>query len=106
MRLRLPVRHDEAAISGLLGRAGIAEHQLEAARLVRVDPRRRVVICATGLVRGTETLLGVGEIEVGDSGYVESTVLAVDDVEAPGLRELLSEALHGRATAIGRSRAA
>jgi hypothetical protein len=106
VRLRLPFRRDEAAISALLERAGIADHELEAARLARPDPRARLVICAASLIGGTETLLGVGEVELGSTGYVETTVLQADDDQAPGLRELLSDALHGRAFAIARARAA
>jgi hypothetical protein len=94
VRLRLPIRRDEAAIGALLERARIA------------DPRARLVICAASLIGGSETLLGVGEIALGASGYVETTVLQADDDLAPGLRELLSDALHARASAIARARAA
>jgi hypothetical protein len=105
VRLRLPARRDEGAIGALLAVSGDDDHELQAARLVRADPRRKLVIVATGLIGLSETLLGVGEIELG--GEPEpSTTLFVDDVQTEGLAELLDNALRGRAAAIARARAA
>jgi hypothetical protein len=105
VRLRLPANRDESAIRALLARAGADDHELEAVRLARPDPRRRLVIVATGLVGFSETLLGVGAIELGDEPAV-STSLYVDDEQTEGLAELLDNALRTRATAIARARAA
>jgi hypothetical protein len=106
VRLRLPARRDERAIAALLERNGVRDHELAAARLARADPRRRIVICAMGLVGLSETLLGVGEITLGDEEVGEPTIIAVDDELTEGLEPLLARALIGRATAIRRSRAA
>src|SRR5437588_6791487 len=64
VRLRLSRTSDFAAICGLLAKAGSDASDLEAASLVQFDPRRRYVVCATGLVNSTESLLGLGSIEL------------------------------------------
>jgi hypothetical protein len=106
VRLRLPARRDERAIAALLERAGAGDHRLEAARLVRSDPRRRLVICAVALVDASETLLGVGEIELDGDGAGAPVVTCVDDLMTEGLKQLLTDALSGRAAALARTRAA
>jgi hypothetical protein len=106
VRLRLASARDEPAIAALLKRANVQAPELEAARLVRVDPRRRVVICGMGLVDSSETLLGIGEIEL-RGGHVGAPALLVVDTElTSGLAELLARALNGRAAADSRTRAA
>jgi hypothetical protein len=75
VRLRLSRSSDFAAIRGLLAEAGSDAPDLEAASLVHFDPRRRYVVCATGLVNSTETLLGLGSIEL-DAREPDLLVLA------------------------------
>jgi hypothetical protein len=106
VRLRLTRPGDELAIAALLARFGIQLEPLEAARLVRLDPRRRLVICATALVDMHEVIVGIGAIELEPLGRTEPDTLFVDDELTDGLRELLTSALVGRAGAIARSRAA
>jgi hypothetical protein len=106
VRLRLPAKRDEHAIAALLERCGVADHELRAAQLVRADPRRRLVLCAMALIDASETLLGVGDIELGPEGAGVPTTLVVDDELTDGLTALLRSALIGRARAISRSRAA
>jgi hypothetical protein len=105
-RLRLASARDQRSIRALLegAGAGVEDAALEAARLVRADPRRLLVICATGLIGTTETLLGVGELSRDDVPAVPVTV--VDTRLSDGLDELLSSALLARAGAAGRARAA
>jgi hypothetical protein len=103
VRLRLVQRLDEPEIRALLGQLGTEPEDLEVGRLVRFDPRRRVVICATALIDGTEKLVGIGSIEV---GQCEPDKLVVDQVLTDGLDELLVAALNGRARALARARAA
>ena len=98
-RLRLVRPGDRAAIRGLLGRIGAPGPELEAARLVRTDPRRRLVIVATGLVGSAETVLGVGEIELDGDLRDPRPRAYVDDALTGGLDELLADALVGRARA-------
>jgi hypothetical protein len=102
VRLRIVRPGDRAAIRALLGRIGARGPELEAARLVRTDPRHRLVVVATGLVGSAETVLGVGEIELDADRRDPRPRTYVDDVLTGGLDELLANALIGRA----RSRAA
>jgi hypothetical protein len=104
VRLRLARGSDSALIRGLVARLGSRPEELELARLVHFDPRRRAVICATGLIDSTETLVGVGAIEL--DGTSEPELVIVDAEESEALTELLAAALAGRATAAAGARAA
>jgi hypothetical protein len=101
VRLRLARTSDATAIRHLLERSGYTGSDLEPARLVHFDPRRRYVLCATGLVEKTETLLGVGAISLEAGG--EPDLLLVAEEQPQELRELLAHALvacaHSRARA-------
>jgi hypothetical protein len=100
VRLRLPRLADAGAVRELFARAGVELTELELVRLTRVDPRSRIVICATALVDGRERVVGIGSIELRshDQAAAEPDWLAVDSE--------LSSALLGRAQAITRARAA
>ena len=100
VRLRLARSGDRAAIRGLLDRVGGLASEFESARLVRADPRQRIVICATGLVQGSETLVGVGEIELHGDPCDPRPRTYVDSELTDGLDELLANALIGRARAL------
>ena len=103
VRLRLARGSDAALIRSLVARAGTLPEEIEFARLVHFDPRRRVVICATALIDGAETLVGVGARDLdGD----EPEVIIVDANHADALSSLLGAALAARVTATGASRAA
>jgi hypothetical protein len=78
-------------------------NELELARLVGFDPRRRLVICATALIGLRETVLGVGAIDLAVDA--DPWLLAIDD-RAAGLGPLLADALLGRALALLQGRAA
>lgn len=106
VRLRLAIGRDQRAIERLLMHAAFTSPELTAARLVRVNPRRSLVICALGLIGSRETLLGIGEIELGHGTAAEPGLVVVDDRLTEGLQHLLHDALTGRALAISRSRAA
>ena len=108
VRLRLVQRRDEPAIRALLSkRDGREPEDFELMRIVRFDPRR-LAICATALLSGTETLVGVGTIRLDQPLDEEPApeLLAVDSGIAEGLDELLRAALCGRARAVARGRAA
>ena len=64
--------------------------------MVRYDPRRRLVICATTPLDGTEAIVGVGAIEL-DASELEPDTIVVDDRLTDGLADLLAAALVGRA---------
>jgi hypothetical protein len=101
--LRLARGRDLTGIRALLERRGGGLEDLDVARLVRCDPRRRIVLCATALLGSAEVVVGVGAIDVG-AGLPD--LLVVDDALTEGLDQLLTHALIGRATAIARARAA
>jgi hypothetical protein len=101
VRLRLARSSDAPAIMRLLQSHGLAHSELEPARLVHFDPRRRYVLCATGLVNSTETLHGVGAIDL--DGSAEPELLLVAHAQPPEVAGLLRRALvasaHARARA-------
>ena len=111
--LRLARIRDMPGIQELFARHGLAPDELELARLVRADPRRQIVICATALVNGAETIVGVGAIDLERTpgrepepmSDQEPMLLLVDDRLTDGLEELLADALMGRAQALSRARA-
>src|SRR5438270_13836125 len=106
VRLRLARGSDAPAVKALLERNGIDPGDLEATRLVHFDPRRRFVVCATGLVGSTETLLGIGAIALDGHEVTDPGLLVVGERHRAELRHLLTRALVGTASARGRSRAA
>ncbi len=71
--------------------------QLELARLVRFDPRHRLVICATALIDARETIVGVGAIGLGPRRAPEPDLLWSTTSSPKVSSELLHEALVGRA---------
>ena len=104
--LRLVRPRDQEGIRRLLGAHGSEPDELELARLVGFDLRRRLVLCATALVDSTERVLGVGAIDLGAGATGEPTFVLVDEDLTDGLEELLRGALVGHAAAIARARAA
>jgi hypothetical protein len=106
VRLRLVQRRDEHQIRALLTDRGHEHQDLDVMRIVRFDPRRRAVICATTLVGSTETVIGLGAIELDSQPSSEPDLLISDGRIGEGLDELLVGALRGHAHAIARARRA
>jgi hypothetical protein len=96
VRLRLARRSDLPGLRGLLAQRGIEPSALELERLVRYHPRRRLVLCATAPIDGTEAVVGVGAVELG-TPRPEPDTIVVDERVTEGLPELLNAALVGRA---------
>jgi hypothetical protein len=94
---RVRLRDLDALIS-LAARGGILCEQFELARLVRSDPAERLVMCATTLVDATETVVGIGVIELGSSATMPSLIL-VDPAHGRSLARWLAESLVARARA-------
>jgi hypothetical protein len=90
---------DEAGIRELLRRYGHSPEQLQVAGLIRFDPRRRVVLCATALIDSTESVVAIGSIELDRDGDPAPELLVVDQALADGTGDLLERALLGRAAA-------
>jgi hypothetical protein len=106
VRLRLPQLRDAPGIRELLRSQGRASEDLEVARLVRFDPRVRLVICATALIGSRESIVGIGALDLEPGRQTHPDTLVVDADQTEGLDELLSRALLGRAAAVARTRAA
>jgi hypothetical protein len=104
VRLRLAQSGDITAIRKLVEQAPQAPPRLDLGRLVHFDPRRRYVVCATGLIDGTETLLGLGAISL-DAG-ARPELLVVGERHGEELMALLTRALTSAARTLGRPRAA
>ena len=100
VRLRYARRSDLPGLGALLRQRGIEPTELELTRLVRYDPQRRAVICATAPINGTELIVGVGAIALEEEALPET--LVVDEALTDGLVELLGAALVGRARAHAR----
>jgi hypothetical protein len=102
VRLRLPQSSDADEIQALASRRLT---DLELARLLRFDPRQRLVICATALIDGSDRVVGVGAIDL-DRVQDGPEVVTSDRASLEGLGDLLRKALVGRARALLRARAA
>ncbi len=105
VRLRLAQLRDLPVITALLRAEGHEPEAFELARLLRADPRGRLVICATALLGSAETVIGIGAIDL-ISPVGEPHLVIVDSTLTDGLADLLRQALIGRASAIARTRAA
>lgn len=103
VRVRLARSSDAAALERLLEVHGFGGADLDLAGLVHFDPRRRYVLCATGLVDSTERLMGVGVIT--RDGATTPEMLLVDEEHADEVAPLLRRSLVRAAEIIG-SRAA
>jgi hypothetical protein len=104
--LRLARPRDAAGIVDLFWQHGREPDELVIARLVRFDPRRRIVICATALIDAAETVIGVGAIDLEGTGSGRPDLVLVDERLTDGLEQLLGDALLGRAAVLTRGRAA
>lgn len=100
VRLRLARRGDCEAVRELLRRRGVEASDLEIGRLLAFHPLDRVVLCAFSPIDGTETLVGIGAIDLRDGA--DPDALVVDERLAGGLATLLGDVLHSRARAHGR----
>jgi hypothetical protein len=87
VRLRLPVRSDAAGLRELVG----AE---EAEALLRFDPRRRSVLCATDF----EGVAGVGAIDLEPGASPD--VLVAGDRHGEALEALIADVLVNRARTV------
>jgi hypothetical protein len=92
VRLRLPHSSDRHRVAALP-----APDELEAGRLLRFDPRRRLVLCATAWIGGSEALVGCGAIDLRPGAAPD--LLLADETAAPQLGELLADVLRAERTA-------
>src|SRR5436305_891581 len=83
VRLRLARPSDLPGIRTLLAARGLPATEIGLERLVRYEPRRRVVLCATAPLDGTEVMVGIGAIHLAPDA--EPDVLVVDEHVTEGL---------------------
>lgn len=102
--LRLARASDLRGIEELFQFHGFQPGELDLARLVRTDPRHRIVISATALIGSSEAVVGIGVIDLDQPE--RPLLVLVDEERTSGLDALLSEALTGRAQALNQVRAA
>ena len=105
VRLRLARAGDQRLLELLLERLGVEASPLEVRRVLRYDPRRRVVVCASALIGKTETLVGLGAVDLTDPD-AEPDTLVFDRRLAPELGTLLRDGLRGRLSSRTRDSAA
>jgi hypothetical protein len=99
VRVRLARSSDARAIRELAARRRLDVDPLDAARLVRFDPRHRLVVSATALIDSRETFVGIAAADVDCSDPCELDTLIFDE-RIEGLGELLATAVAARARAI------
>ena len=87
---------DAPAIRALFARQGLEVDELDVARLVRSDPRRRAVICADTLVGPTETIVALGAIDL--DAATPDTIVAEAELREE-LSALIVDALASRVRA-------
>jgi hypothetical protein len=98
VRLRLARPCDARAVHDLAARRGFDTDPLEVARVIRSDPRHRLVISATALIEGRETLVGLAAVDLDRGEPFEPDTLIADE-RIDGLGALLVDALVARARA-------
>jgi len=86
--LRLARASDAPAVTALVG-------PQRASDLLRFDPGRRIVLCATAPLDGAEAVVGVGAID--RRRGADPDLVVVDERRAGGLDELLGAVLRARA---------
>lgn len=97
LRLARPADHDD--VRALLLERGVEASDFQVTRLLAFHPARRLVLAAVAPVDGTETLVGVGAIELQPDADVDT--LVVDERLTVGLALVLREALERRARGHG-----
>lgn len=90
VRLRLPQGRETTGVGALLLRLGLNPDDVDVRRVLRFDPRRRAVVCATLWTADGEVLVGLGGLTYLD-GHVD--LLITDEELAPGLAEALHDVL-------------
>jgi hypothetical protein len=97
VRFRLAGPGDHLGVAALVGAEGAELDQLEVVRLLRTDPRRQAMVCATALLGARETVLGFAAAPLIDGTLAGESSLVISDQQLGNeLRELLVHALTTR----------
>ena len=102
VRVRLPVSGDVRGLQRLLDRTAHEGDDLEARRLLRFDPRKRLALVAAVAPGAAELIVGyiAGDLLEG----ARPDILLADEILAPEVSELLADVLEGRVEGrLGRS---
>jgi len=75
VRVRLARPSDQPLVADLLERLGFQPSHSLLLDVMRLDPHRRAVVCATALVGGTERVVGFGAVDL-QSASAPATVVA------------------------------
>jgi hypothetical protein len=75
VRVRLARPGDRPLVADLLERLGFQPSHSQLLDVMRFDPHRRAVVCATALVGGTERVVGFGAVDLQSAG-APATVVA------------------------------
>jgi hypothetical protein len=95
VRLRLARPSDHQVVRALLLSTGVEASDFQVSRLLGFDPARRLVLAAVAPVDGTETLVGIGAIDL--ERHADVDTLVVDTHLTDGLAPVLRTALLRRA---------
>lgn len=96
VRVRLPQAADRERLAALHVQLGIALDELDLARELRFDPRRRTVICAVVWDAGVERLAGWA---AADRDATAPDLLLADEATVPGVTQVLRDAIAAAASA-------
>ena len=100
VRVRLARPGDRAAVRELLGAQGLEAADPQLRDLLSYDPLQRLVLAAFAPTGVTDTIAGLGAIDLHPGA--EPDTLVVDERVAPGLGQLLGEMLLARVEAHAR----
>ncbi len=108
VRLRLARPGDHDVVRALLLSTGVDASDFQVRSLLGFDPSRRLVLVAVAPVDGTETLVGLGAVDLERSADVDTLVVDghLTDGLAPVLREALLRRARGSRVRAGHLRAA
>lgn len=95
VRVRLARPGDQPLVADLLERLGFQPSQSLLLDVMRFDPRRRAVVCATALIGGTERVVGFRAVDLQSSG-APATVVAEPE-HGGELTRLVRSGLRARA---------
>lgn len=94
LRLRYPQAADGVRVRRLLGDLGLRADDLGVSRLLRIDPRERIVVVATVIVGRYEEVVGVAAM---DRFAAEPDLVVADEDRAPGAGATLQDSLREHA---------
>jgi hypothetical protein len=101
VRVRLARPGDQPLVADLLERLGFQPSHSLLLDVIRFDPHRRAVVCATALVGGTERVVGFGAVDL-QSASAPATVVAEPE-HGRELIRLLRGGLRARAQLTARA---